>query len=104
MAATPRESLATRCGELRVTIAGITTAIVSAEPDLDLGVKGPTARFVDASAEPDIRLDVAWAVPPAIGPGTLQFDSGGVWQLYRDGDGLVFRLTSPKFGPLPYKT
>jgi hypothetical protein len=43
-------------------------------------------------------------VPPATAPGTLQFDSGGVWQLHRDGDRLVFRLSSPKFGPLPYTT
>jgi hypothetical protein len=95
---------APRCGELRVTIAGITAAIRSREPDISLGVEGPTAKFVNPAADPDISLDVVWAAPPAIPPGALQFDSGGVWQLFRDGDVLVFRLSSPKFGPLPYKT
>jgi hypothetical protein len=90
--------------ELRVTIAGVTTAIRSCERDIGLGVRGPTAKFVDQTAPPDITLDVAWAVPPDDAPGTLQFDSGGVWQLHRDGERLVFRLSSPKFGPLPYKT
>lgn len=104
MRAAVHRGLPERCSELRVTIAGITTSIVSREPDINLGVKGPTARFVDPAAAPDIRLDVEWATPPEDGPGTLQFDSGGVWQLFRDGDTLVFRLSSPKFGALPYKT
>lgn len=98
------QGVARRCDELRVTIAGITTAIRSREPEINLGATGPTAKFVDQIAAPDINLDVRWGTPPAAGPGTLQFDSGGVWQLYRDGERLVFRLSSPKFGPLPYKT
>jgi hypothetical protein len=104
MPAARERRVARRCAELRVTIAGVTTAIRSREPDLNLGVTGPTLKFVDQAAHPDIRLDVSWAVPPAAGPGPLQFDSGGVWQLHRDIDRLVFRLSSPKFGPLPYKT
>jgi hypothetical protein len=89
---------------LRVTIAGITTAIASREPDLDLAVEGSTAPFVDAAAEPDIRLQAAWHAPERSNPGEKLFDSGGVWQLFRDGDRLVFNFTSPKFGELPYKT
>ena len=104
MRAASDQGVARHCDELRVKIAGITTAIRSREPDIDLGVTGPTVKFLDHAASPDITLDVAWAVPPATGPGTLQFDSGGVWRLNRDGDRLVFRLSSPKFGPLPYKT
>jgi hypothetical protein len=97
-------SVERRCAELSVTIAGITTAITSREPDLDLAVEGSTARFVDAAAEPDIRLQAAWDVPERRSPGEKLFDSGGVWQLFRDGDQLVFHLTSPRFGALPYKT
>ena len=93
-----------RCAELRVTIAGVTTAITSCEPDLDLAVEGPTAHFVDSAAEPDIRLQAAWYAPARRDPGPKVFDSGGVWQLFRDGDRLVFHLASPKFGALPYKT
>ena len=90
--------------ELRVTIAGITAAMRTREPDLTLGVDGPTAKFLDPSAAPDITLDVEWAAPPAAAPGVLEFDSGGVWQSFRDGPHLIFRLHSPKYGALPYKT
>lgn len=104
MALTIEQTVERRCAELRVTIAGITTAIASCEPDLDLAVEGPTARFLDRTAEPDIRLQAAWDVPDRRSRGEKLFDSGGVWQLFRDGDQLVFHLTSPKFGALPYKT
>jgi hypothetical protein len=95
---------APRAAELRVTIAGVTTAIVSRDADLEIGVRGPTAHFVDAAAKPDITICAGWATPRPVVSGLHAFDSGGLWQLYRDDDRLVFRLTSPTFGPLPYKT
>lgn len=94
----------TRRSQLRVTIAGVTTAITSGEPDLVLGVAGPTAHFIDPTATPNIRLQACWSVPEPKAPGEKIFDSGGVWTLFRAGDLLEFHLTSPKFGPLPYKT
>jgi hypothetical protein len=105
-----------RSSELRVTIAGMTTAIVSRERDLELAVQGPTRRFVDREARPDITLQVAWQQPDrndryvvsgssqTVGAGEKLFDSGGVWQLFRDGDRFIFHLRSPKFGPQPYTT
>lgn len=88
--------------ELAVTIGGVTIAMVSREPDLDLGLRGPHARFGATEITPDISVEVVWAssTPPA--PGEKVFDSGGVWQLYREGDRLAFHLSSPKFGTLPY--
>jgi AAA domain len=93
-----------RCSELRVSIAGITTAITSDAPDLDLGIDGPTARFLSEAAAPDIRLRAAWSGPDQTAPGDKLFDSGGTWRLFRDGDLLVFQVRSPTFGALPYKT
>jgi hypothetical protein len=90
--------------ELRITIAGITTAIVSREADLVLGAAGPLASFVDPTATPDINLEVVWHVPTREPAGEQVFDSGGVWQLFRHDHRFVFRLHSPKFGDLPYKS
>lgn len=87
-----------------MTIAGITTVIATHELDMDLAVAGPTAHFVDRTAEPDIRLQAEWYVPGRRVAGEKVFDSGGVWTLFRAGDLLAFQLRSPKFGPLPYKT
>ena len=89
--------------ELRVTIAGITTSILSSEADLTLGATGPLAAFLDPVTTPDITLDVCWDVPPEL-RGERLYDSGGVWQLFRDGDRLAFHLHSPRFGDRPYKS
>lgn len=116
MTSSTTQSIESRLSQLRVTIAGITTAIVSSEPDLDLAAHGPTVRFVDPEATPDITLQVVWEQPDrndqyvASGfsrtaeTGEKLFDSGGVWQLFRDGNELVFQLRSPKSGSLPYTT
>ena len=88
--------------ELAVTIGGVTVAIVSRDGDLHLGLRGPHVRFAAAAVTADITVEVTWDASPLAGE--KLFDSGGVWQLYRDGHLLSFHLTSPKFGPLPYAT
>lgn len=96
-----------RPSELRVTIGGITTLINSNEPDLTLAAQGPIRRFVNPEAEPDIRVNVAWWDDSKKNPYVAfhkVFDSGGVWQLFRGGDTLVFELRSPIFGAAPYTT
>jgi hypothetical protein len=90
--------------DLRVTIAGVTTAIVSCEADLKLGLHGATKRFVDPEAKPDITLQVRWHPPAAAHTCEKLFDSGGVWQLFREHDRYVFQLRSPKYGSEPYTT
>jgi hypothetical protein len=94
-----------RSADVRVTIAGITTAIASCEPDLKIAVRGPARRFVNPEASPDITLQIAWNQPNHHGSSCEKvFDSGGVWQLFRDGDRFVFQLRSPKCGTQPYLT
>lgn len=88
-----------------LSIAGLTVGVTSDEP-LDLQVSGASTRFLVPCGMPDVRLNVATAdlsdEPP---PGECLFDSGALWKLHRDGDGdgLLFRFTSPAFGPLPYR-
>jgi hypothetical protein len=88
--------------ELRITIAGVTIAMISREADLEFAVEEPILRFMNQQATPDITLHVAWDSTTTNGGGEKMFDSGGVWQLFRQHDLLVFHLTAPKFGTRPY--
>ncbi len=86
----------------------MTIEIMSREADLDLALRGPHLRFAAAgSVHPDITVEATWEASSGRSASTTTlrdkvFDSGGVWQLYREGDLLSFRLSSPKLGPLPY--
>jgi hypothetical protein len=87
--------------QLAVTIGGVTINMTSRECDIDLALRGPHQRFAGGNAQPDVTVEVVWERAEAVGAEKL-FDSGGVWQLYREGELLSFRLHSPKFGCLPY--
>jgi hypothetical protein len=75
-------------------------------------LRGPHLRFAGTEIPPDITVDIVWEQSdgpakaghyvPAVGTSEKLFDSGGVWQLYRQGDQLVFHLTAPKSGLRPY--
>src|SRR5690349_20197839 len=74
------------------------------DPTLELGVSGPSAKFlVDDVATPDVRVEVKWIEPGPSAPRKTKFDSGGVWKLYEDGGRHRFELSSPKFPGGPYK-
>jgi hypothetical protein len=92
--------------ELRIAIGGVTVAIVSRETDLDLGLHGPHVRFAATNVNADITVEARWETAGAANTspaaGARIFDSGGVWQLYREGDLLSFHLHAPKFGRAPY--
>jgi hypothetical protein len=93
--------------DLCLSVADITTGIVSHER-LDLRVAGAARAFLVSCGTPDITIQVATgdlSRPPGGGKtGEKIFDSGALWQLYRDGGDLLFRFTSPAFGSVPYKT
>jgi hypothetical protein len=52
-----------------------------------------------ADARIDVRADVIAGSPAW----PVAFDSGGVWQLRRSADELLFEFRSPRFGAVPYK-
>ena len=69
-----------------------------------ISVPGASQRFVTSlPASADMFLRVGWGRTSAISSGRLLFDSGGVWTLHEEGGWRVYRLTSPVFGPEPYK-
>lgn len=87
-----------------MSVAGITTAIVCDEPDLDWRIGGPATRFLVERVKPDVTLHVGWRELSQHCRSEKVFDSGALWQLHREDDRLVFRFTSPVFGGVPYKT
>jgi hypothetical protein len=91
-------------GSLSLRIGDITVALLSGGPGLKPGVEGSAQRFLVESGEPDVSVRAAWSDLREPATGDRIFDSGGVWQLYRQNADYLFRFTSPVFGPLPYKT
>jgi hypothetical protein len=85
-----------------LSVAGI-TAGVSCEEPLSLRVGGSAKSFLVDCPLPDITLRVATGDLSQPFGGDRIFDSGVLWQLYKDGDSLLFRFTSPTCGPVPYK-
>ncbi|MGH9443506.1 MAG: hypothetical protein ACRD16_14660 [Thermoanaerobaculia bacterium] len=58
--------------------------------------------FVAKEMKPDLDLEVAWA-KDLQQHGDRVFESGGPWNLYREGDRLSFRVFSSLLGPEPYE-
>lgn len=90
-------------GAARVRIADITIVLVSRDPELRPGFAGAMNRFLAEEAEPDVSLVARWGDGREEAPGRRIFESGALWQLYRENGTYQFRFTSPWFGPLPYK-
>lgn len=89
---------------VRLSIGGVTTSIASADPDLRITLPDAVARFATPDGDPAISADARWTTEPPFSGGRNLFDTRGLWQLH-DVDGqLAWTFTTPKFGPLPYKT
>jgi hypothetical protein len=87
-----------------VEVGGARLMAESASSDLLLELPGPQRLFGCPPEHPDLLATVAradLAVPPS---GRLLFRSGGPWELREDGDGYLFRFTTPAFGETPYRT
>jgi hypothetical protein len=86
-----------------VRVADIATKVICRDPAIVSTMSGAGSRFLtgDGAADATVRVQsVSQLAHPA---GEKLFDSGMVWQLYRDGDDSIFTFTSPVFGPAPYR-
>jgi hypothetical protein len=84
-------------------IGGFRVALDADVADFAFAVPDATRPFLIDSGPPDAVVTARWAdlsLPP---PGEPIFDAGVLWKLYRDGEVLEFRFTSPAFGGVPYK-
>jgi hypothetical protein len=88
---------------LNLRIADISITLMSGDSDLKLGVQGATEKFVVPKRKPGVRISARWGDLSAENHGEMLFDSGALWQLYRQNGSYHFRFTSPTFGSIPYK-
>ncbi len=59
--------------------------------------------FLVADAPCEMEFEAAWSEDFGPPPGDLVFESGGLWQLFQDGEGYCFRFTTSYLGARPYK-
>lgn len=90
-------------GRVSVNIAGIVFSTISIDPRLRLEAGGATRRFTVEEAEAEVQVSAAWGELLETIEGELIFDSGALWQLYRQHTDYVFRFVTPHFGATPYK-
>jgi hypothetical protein len=91
---------------LGVSIGDIHVAITSDDPSMNIGVPEATKRFLtDCVNHNDANATVTavWGDLREPVAGDRIFDSGRLWQLYRQGSDYTFRFHSPIFGEHPYK-
>jgi len=86
---------------VRLRVAGVTLSLRTRgrRPRLSLPAGG--RRFA-ARAGQDIRLEVVEAAAPEPPAGSLLFDSGGLWRVYRHARGLLYLLREPVRGAPPH--
>ncbi|HEX7833413.1 MAG TPA: hypothetical protein VF787_27430, partial [Thermoanaerobaculia bacterium] len=90
----PRESF--------LRIGGITVRVVSDDARATWRWEEPTSRFLIETAPAEVELDVRVGVVPTQS-GSLLFDSGAVWSLFKTDDGFRIECRSEAFGDEPYK-
>jgi len=88
---------------LSLRIADITIGLLCEDPEMQLKVEGATKAFLVEEADPDVTVRAAWGELREAIRGEKVFDSGGLWQLYRENGFYLFRFASPAIGPYPYK-
>lgn len=90
--------------QLRLEIGGIAVS-VKALDDITFGIDEEQGYFLGGS-RPDMELGLRYfdAAPSIPAPGEKIFDSGGIWDLCRRGDGLAFNCYFDDLGRVPFRT
>ncbi len=86
-----------------IGIAGLSIGVKAALPEMKLQVDGIMRRFVVEETEPNVRVWVGWGDLAKKSQSVKLFDSGALWQVYREKGGHLFRFSSPSLGSIPYK-
>jgi hypothetical protein len=102
-ASSDAESFDGRVDRECIRIAGISTAIICEDPGMNWAASEAAAKFLVNANDPDVEVRVAFADLADTASGERMFDSGALWQLYRQEERCVFRFVSPVFGAVPYK-
>jgi hypothetical protein len=89
--------------KLNIKIAGINVSLISLDPEMKLTIGGSMERFIVGDCDADVIIQTYWQMLDKLQLGEKIFDSGGTWQLYKDGEHYLFRLAVPLTQGLPYK-
>ncbi|MFC2172870.1 hypothetical protein ACFLU6_09595 [Acidobacteriota bacterium] len=84
-------------------VAGISFAVTSDDPALNLRPDQTVLPFVENIDNPDIHIKARREDLVVENRGNLLFDSGSLWKLYQANGSRVFWFHSPSLGTKPYK-
>src|SRR5437762_888569 len=84
-------------------VADIATRVVCDDPAIVSTMSGAGDRFLVGDTAADLTIRAHSTAQLTHPDAEKLFDSGLVWQLYRDHDEYIFTFTSPVFGPAPYR-
>lgn len=89
-----------------LSIANLTIAVRCEDDRLRWTWEEPVSRFLVAERPADVELSVQLddSTPGPLDVSSPAFDSGAVWQLFREPDGYRLDFHSAAFGDAPYKT
>ena len=99
-----RESPEEKGSRLAFEVAGVRVAMNCPAGGPALEVPAAHAGFEARDTQTGVEISVHWAEEIPEPREGVVFDSGGVWRLYRHGDGWEFCFRSPAWGAAPYKT
>jgi hypothetical protein len=85
-----------------VRIGDVSIGLCADCPD-DVELTGEMQRFQSIATDCDIDVSVQWTDRLQKPSGRKLFDSGSVWVLHEEDDGLVFDFATPVLGCQPYK-
>jgi hypothetical protein len=89
-------------GKIGIGIAGITIAVTSSQ-GMKLALDRSLQAFAVELERADVTVQASWGDLASWDSGEKIFDSGDIWQLYREDDSYSFRFASTAFGEVPYK-
>lgn len=90
-------------GMMHIRVAEITIRIAAAESGVQFQVDGPARQFLVREEKPEVSIVTAWGDLSKWTGRDKIFNSGSLWQLYRESDSYLFALTTRSIGPIPYK-
>jgi hypothetical protein len=89
--------------ETFLRIAGLTFGIHCDDPRVNCRFEGPVTQFlVDEPTPADVDLDIAFLEHYEPPRGALLFESGAVWRMYAEGDGVRIECQTDVVGKTPY--
>lgn len=94
---------ATNARRFAVRIGEVSLGISSASAEMILVPDSGLHEFLVPDARCEMEFDAAWSEGFGPPPGELVFESGGLWQLFQDGEGYCFRFATAYLGAQPYK-